>query len=239
MGNNIAVLKRDFIRIMGNQHYDEVKDFYKHVFEADATKVIVEGRTYALYKIFESIFESEGCVKVGKVYTTHAISQIPKGQEKVLLVADVIEDVNSILDYINKLSSLNVTGLYNIVLWCIACNNKLVFVDKLKSYFKHVIYEMPTEIRQLSILLSKVVMRVNVGYFSFVNSYRFKTLTFDDISKVKYRCLIENDLQSFSDNKMISKVLWSDFFSKDIILSKTSLLKLFFRSKEITIIFLT
>lgn len=217
MENNIASLERDLVSIMGVQNYAEIMGFYKHVFEIDCTKVIAEGRTYALYKIFESIFEVGGRAKRGgKVYTTHAISQIPKGQEKVLVVTDVIEDANPILNYINKLSNLNVVELDNISVWCIACSSKLD-IKNLKPYFKHVKYLLLYEIRQLAICLSKAIMRVDVGYLSFVNSYRFKKLTFEDISRVKYRQFIENDLQSFSDCKIISKILWRDFFSKDVI----------------------
>ena len=218
MENNIAILERDLMRIIGERDYAEVKKFFKNVFEIDVTKVIAEGRTYALYKIFESIFKAEGKIsKGGDVYTTHAISQIPKEQEHVLIVADVIEETNSIPSYITKLSELNVVELDDISVWCMLCNTKLN-VEKLEPYFGHIIYVMPYKIRYFSVKLSEVVMRVNLGYLSFVNSYRFNNLTFNDISKFGYYNLIENDLHSY-DDKIISKVLWGKFLPKDVVLT--------------------
>ncbi len=213
MRNNPTFYTKTLIDIWGDQMYQKVRLFYENVFKVNVPKVIAEGRTYALYKIFEKIFESEGLEKAGKVYTTHTINQIPKNPLRMLFVIDIIEEMQPFLPWLKMLEKKK----REVAVWCIECNAKLDVIGACgENPFGHVEYKLGTEIRKTSANFSKAVLQINPGYLSFVNSYVFNGLTLEDVEKAKCRTIIKNDLSPYSDG-ITSEILWDDFFGEAVV----------------------
>ena len=220
-----------------DEFYDEVKKFFYEVIESKCpNKILVTRRSYILYKIFEKIYKEEhadnGEEILGntRIYNTHSISLINATDENVLIIDDIIVNGRTMMGIVKKLNDKNIPKS-KISIWCLRCNSKAKFLESIKPFFKHVIYVTQYEWKRFSDKLTDVVISSNIGYVSFVDSYKIDGLSLAEFDSEDrkcgegYNCLtvvaglhINNDIEmNDKSNNICSKIIWGDLLKKWIV----------------------
>ncbi len=219
---------QDIKRILGRE-YDLVREFYYHVCTSDYEyKVLLTRRSYVLFKIFEYVFNHFPEERVpfeqskhetfklnGKFLNTHSIYQIPYigedlSNKKILIIDDIIingRTISNICKYLTE--ECNIT-IQNIKIWSIYCNDSAKCISDLQSRFGHVRYVPSDYWKSLSNKLAEVIICLNVGYVSFVESYK-TTSSLENIFSDETLNIERNTNIYFEQMGITSKILFCDF----------------------------
>lgn len=202
------------------EDYEETKTFFYNVITVKCPyKVFLTRRAFVLYKLFQTVFGNE-IEAYGKMYNTHSLPLLKNTEQgKILIVDDIIVHGRTMTRIVDKLQEWNIDKT-RIVLWCIRCNSKACNLEKLKPFLKHVIYVMPEQWEKFSDTLTKSIVASNVGYISFVDSYRVEDIDFSNISTWANQLnlqVLSNTAEHFTRYAIESKILWGNFSRKDIV----------------------
>ncbi len=214
--------KNEIKNILGDK-FDEVKDFFRNVIEAEcAYKILITRRSYLLFCFFRSILEQELGKELkhcGSFLNSHSIDCVPADYEgKILIVDDIIVNGRTVHDVIKKVC--RITGSENVAVWCIRCNAEAKFLDEIERFLKHVIYIMPHEWEGFSEKLTGAIISANTGYISFVDSYYWNEA---DIEQIKASVEVQAGM-NISDNTtralegygIKSAVVWGNLIEEEI-----------------------
>lgn len=159
--------------ILGEELYNEIKEFFFHFITVNCVyKVLLTRRSYVLFKIFYDILLHDERIKLvpfGNFFNTHSLNEIPDSVEDILVCDDIIVNGRTICYVKEKLKKKSAA---NIAIWCLRCSSEAAFLDEIRPLLRHVIYVQAYEWERLSDLLTDVTVMANLGYVSFVNSYR-------------------------------------------------------------------
>ncbi len=205
--------------ILGSD-YEETKTFFYNVITVKCPyKVFLTRRAFVLYKLFRIVFGNK-IEAYGEIYNTHSLPLLKNTKEgKILVVDDIIVHGRTMTRIVEKLQNWNINK-ERIVLWCIRCNSKACNLENLKPFLKHVIYVTPEQWERFSDTLTKSIVASNVGYISFVDSYKVDDIDFLNISDWADQLnlqVLPNNAEHFARYSIESKILWGDFCHKDII----------------------
>ena len=213
-------------------NYDDVREFFFNVCISKFDyKILITRRSYVLYKIFESIFhdfhheipDGNKFEIVGNICNSHSLRYLkflkPYLDKKTfLIVDDIIINGRTIQDIYDSLKSVHVSN-ENIKIWAMVCSSKALCInDELKKMFGHIKYVPEEEWKSFSNVLTESIISSNVGYVSFVNSYRLYNIPLEHILKsVENDTVYDNSNSIFEKYKIDSKVVFWDFNIQDEI----------------------
>ena len=206
----IQETERKLEAILGNEFYEELKEFFRQfILKTEVDKILITRRAYVLYKIFYKIFsvseaqkykDVKDAIKNGNaskcVYTTHSVPLLLRKSEKkpLLIVDDVIVNGRTIDRVIEKFKKVDED--WKITLWCLRCNEKAAYYEQLSNYLTHVIFVTPYEWEIISDRLTDAVVMSNIGYVSFLKTYWLSNDAYDEI--FRHLSLIQCNQKSYT-----------------------------------------
>ena len=181
-------INKDEVKLILGRDYEDVKEFFYNVITFDCSyKVLVTRRSYVLFKIFESIILSEleenpPSIYRGMILNTHSLHLLPKeGNAKVLIIDDILVNGRTFSKVIDEI--IKISPKLDLSIWCLRGNSDAQFLYLIKDKIQRVSYVASYEWKRFSDKLTDVIISSNIGYISWVNSYRLLGLDRENILK--------------------------------------------------------
>lgn len=216
--------------VLGTE-YDNVRTFFYNVCVSDFDyKILITRRSYVLFKVFKSIFNQypEECVCPedfclnGIFCNSHSVNHLQLvnshlSESSFLIVDDIIINGRTIKQIYDILTGFSIPDK-NITTWSIACNSEARCIESdVENSFGHVIYVCEEEWKMLSNALTNFVIESNVGYVSFVNTYKIDNINLDEICDLSNGSVLPNQNPNFDNSAITAKIIFAEFCDDEIV----------------------
>lgn len=193
--DDISKLVNEIKSCLGTD-YEAVKEFFYYVCVSNYEyKILVDGRSYILYKLFLRVFENcpeerldihKDFKVIGNIYNSNFLSPLLYGgltnESHILVIDDIIVNGRTMTNIVKQIENVLKCEGNNLDIWCINCNSNAKCIQDIKKYFKHCRYVNLEGWKKLSDSLTRAIVCTNMGYVSFVDSYmlKMKEIIMDD-----------------------------------------------------------